>query len=190
MNGATQPRAPEELTRGRLRRIGEGVGNVVYASQHWVVKRERSPLQLAALIVVWRGLRKLERILPAGIVQRIAGRPSARIRLLRVTAQGLLLLLPKRWWMSERIRSAWKTYRTREWRGESLANSMLRGSGLIPEKITFPKVEVRLNGWPYKLTVTEAMERVECTLQERLAALAAQNRFDEVEALLDRKSVV
>ena len=33
------PRAPAELTSGRLRRLGEGVGKVVYCSEHWVVKR-------------------------------------------------------------------------------------------------------------------------------------------------------
>ena len=48
------PHAPEELTRGRLRRIGEGIGKVVYASEQWVVKRERSPFEIVALIVLWR----------------------------------------------------------------------------------------------------------------------------------------
>ena len=31
--------APADLTSGRVRRLGEGINKVVYASEHWVVKR-------------------------------------------------------------------------------------------------------------------------------------------------------
>ena len=50
--------APEELTRDRLKRLGEGIGKVVYASEHWVVRRERSPREVVALIILWKVLRK------------------------------------------------------------------------------------------------------------------------------------
>ena len=46
------PHPPEELTHGRLQRLGEGVGKVVYASEHWVVKRERSPGEVVALKIL------------------------------------------------------------------------------------------------------------------------------------------
>src|SRR5688572_17660085 len=59
------PSPPEELTRTRLLRLGEGIGKVVYASEHWVVKRERSPSAIIALIVIWKFLRRAERHLPA-----------------------------------------------------------------------------------------------------------------------------
>ena len=57
-------RAPEELTRGPLLRLGEGIGKVVYASPHWVVKRERHPSEIMALIFMWRVVRRLQRFLP------------------------------------------------------------------------------------------------------------------------------
>ena len=59
--------APSELTHGRLRRIGEGIGKVVYASDHWVVKRERSPSEILALIAIWKIVRKSEGIVPGRI---------------------------------------------------------------------------------------------------------------------------
>src|SRR5438067_1972020 len=65
------PHAPPELTRGRLRRLGEGIGKVVYASEHWVVKRERSPSEILALIAIWRALRKLEHVLPRAFARRL-----------------------------------------------------------------------------------------------------------------------
>src|SRR6185436_6359282 len=45
------PEPPEELIGTFLRRLGEGVGKVVYASPHWVVKRERSPSEVVAIVV-------------------------------------------------------------------------------------------------------------------------------------------
>ena len=55
---------PEELTRGQLHRIGEGIGKVVYASEHWVVRRARTPLEMVALMLLWKWLRRLELLLP------------------------------------------------------------------------------------------------------------------------------
>src|SRR5579884_4411337 len=76
-------RAPEELTRQPLRRIGEGIGKVVYASDHWVVKRERSRREIIALIVLWRILAKTARLLPARLRDYLLRRPSRLIRFLR-----------------------------------------------------------------------------------------------------------
>ena len=60
------PHAPEELTRDRLTRLGEGIGKVVYASEHWVVKRERTPGEVVALILIWKILRQWAHMLPFG----------------------------------------------------------------------------------------------------------------------------
>ncbi|HSW51360.1 MAG TPA: hypothetical protein VLH09_14340 [Bryobacteraceae bacterium] len=125
--------APAELTSGRLRRLGEGVGKVVYCSDHWVVKRERRPSDIIALIAIWKALQLVARILP-----------------------------------------------------ERLAREHLAGTSLIPERVTFPPVRVRVGGWPGWLTVSEATERVECTLHKRLADLAAACDFDQLELWLDR----
>jgi hypothetical protein len=88
--------------------------------------------------------------------------------------------------MSATVRAAWSKYKKSEWRGEVLADSALRGSGLIPEKIAFPTIRVNVIGWPGWLMVSEAAERVECTLLQRLLQLSKQNRFDEIEQWLER----
>src|SRR3954470_2028999 len=84
------PGPPEELTKMRLRRLAEGVGKVVYASEHWVVKRERSPSEVVAIIVLWHGLRKLKRVLPHGWVDHLLRGPSREIRFLRVLVQSAM----------------------------------------------------------------------------------------------------
>ena len=84
--------APEELTRAPLRRLGEGIGKVVYASEHWVVKRERSPSAIIALIVIWKILRRLERLLPGSLGKRLVQRPARQIRVLRVFMQAIVLV--------------------------------------------------------------------------------------------------
>src|SRR5436305_4222246 len=96
-------RAPEELTQGRLHRLGEGIGKVVYASEHWVVKRERSAKEIIALILVWKLLRKV-----AG--QRLLQRPSRLIRLLRAMMQGIMTVVPKSLWFSTHVFEMWKVY--------------------------------------------------------------------------------
>jgi hypothetical protein len=77
--------APDELTRARLHRLGESVGKVVYASEHCVVKRERSPSEVVVLIVVWKGLRTLSHWLPRRWSERLLERPSREIGFLRVS---------------------------------------------------------------------------------------------------------
>jgi len=176
--------APEELTRQRLRRLGEGIGKVVYASEHWVVRRERSPSEIAALIIIWRLLRKLAHVLPGG--ERLLQRPSRRIRLLRLIVQALVLVLPRGLWYTTHIGAMWRLYRERGERGERLARSRLQGTGLLPEEITFPPTRVQVGGWLGWLTVSQAVERVEATLHARLAELAAAGRFDDLERWLNR----
>jgi len=181
-----QAHAPEELTRTKLLRLGEGIGKIVYASEHWVVKRQRTPWEMVALIVLWRAVRKGERYLPAGLGARLLAKPSRQLRLLRVMIQSLMRVLPMSVWLTTHVREAWKVYRSRTVRGERLAAEHLAGTELMPRTIQFPPVRVRVGGWPGELTVTEATERVEATLHQRLAHLAASGRFDEIEPWLDR----
>ena len=71
-------------------------------------------------------------------------------------------------------------------RGEKLAQAHLTGSDLIPERISFPPERVRIGGWPGWLMVSEAAERVDTTLHQKMIRLAAEDRFDELELWLDR----
>lgn len=180
------PAAPPELTSGKLQRLGEGIGKVVYASPHWVVARDRSPSEIAALIVLWKVLRKLQRVLPGGIAARLLQRPSSALRVLRRFTQAVISVAPKNLWFTPEIRAIWRVYQKRSLRGERLAQARLVGTALIPERITFPPTCVRIDGWPRRLTVTEAAERVEATLFDRLNSLGKAGRFDEVEQWLDR----
>jgi hypothetical protein len=180
------PHAPAELTRGRLRRIGEGIGKVVYASDHWVVKRERSPSEILALIALWKVVRKTERIVPGRFGERLLARPSRQIRLLRVLMQGVLAVVPQGLWYMTHIREAWHVYSAREGRGEELEREILHGTSLVPERICFPPVRVSVVGWPGYLTIDHATERVEATLLERLAVLASQGEWERVEWWLER----
>jgi hypothetical protein len=180
------PHAPEELTGGRLRRLGEGVGKVVYASQHWVVKRERSATDIIALIVIWKVLRRIAQVLPAHLGEPLIRRPSRCIRLVRVMMRPLVLVIPRGVWLMTHIGEMWHLYDSRSVRGERLAKAHLTGTSLIPERVTFPPVRVRVGGWPGWLTVSEATERVEGTLYKRLTDLAARGRFDEMEEWLNR----
>lgn len=178
--------APPELTRTRLRRLGEGVGKVVYASEHWVVKRERSQSEVIALVAIWRFLRSASNRLPWRLGHKLLERPSKRIRLLRRLMQPFVALVPKSVWLSTHIGEVWDVYWSRASRGESLANQRLAGTSLIPETVTFPPTRVKVFGWPGFLTVSEATERVEATLDQRLSELSAAGRFEEVEAWLGR----
>jgi hypothetical protein len=180
------PHAPEELTTGRLRRLGEGVGKVVYCSEHWVVRRQRRASDIIALIVIWKVLRRLARILPARLGETLLQRPSRPIRLLRVMMRPLVLVIPRSVWLMTHIGELWHVYHSRNVRGERLAQLHLAGTSLVPERVTFPPVRVRVGGWPGWLTVSEAVERVEGTLHQRLANLAAEGRFDELEQWLGR----
>jgi hypothetical protein len=177
---------PTELTEGPLRRLGEGIGKVVYASEHWVVYRERTPVEMVALILLWRALRKLERLLPGSWGKRLRDRPSRQIRFLRVLVQGAILIFPRALWFPAHIRGILRVYHRRSVRGEKLAQTHLAGSDMLPERIAFPPARVRIGGWPGWLVVAEAAERVETTLHQRMVALAAEDRFDELEHWLDR----
>ncbi len=178
--------APEELTSRKLRRLGEGVGRVVYASEHWVVKRERSASDILALIVIWKALRRVAHLLPGRLGDRLLQRPSRWIRLLRVSIRPFVLVVPRPVWLMTHAGEMWRLYRARDARGRRLADAHLAGSGLIPARVSFPPVRVRVGGWPGWLTVSEATERVEETLHQRLARLAAAGRFDELELWLER----
>jgi hypothetical protein len=174
------------LTSGSLRRLGEGIGKVVYASEHWVVSRERSPLELVALILLWKALRKLEWLLPGAWGKKLRDRPSRQIRFLRVLVQGAMLIFPRALWFSTHIRDVMRLYHRRSVRGDKLAQTHLAGSGMVPERVEFPPAKVRVKGWPGWLVVSEAAERVETTLHEKMIRLAAEDRFDELEAWLER----
>jgi hypothetical protein len=178
--------APPELTQGKLKRLGEGIGKVVYASENWVVKRERQPFEIVALIVLWRLLRRMDRYVPGGFGRRLAAKPSRPLRFLRLTVQAALLIVPKALWFKSHIRQVWAQYHTRNVRGERLARERLSGTGLIAETVTFPPVRVQIGGWPGWLTVSEATERVEATLYDKINSLAAARRHDEIEEWLNR----
>jgi hypothetical protein len=178
--------APAELTSGRLTRLGEGIGKVVYASPHWVVKRPRSPSEVVALILLWKSVRKAESFLPSLFSRRLLEHPGRQIRLLRVIVQGVMMVLPRSLWLGEHVRDVWRVYRHNDRRGERLARTRLAGTPLVPEVIAFPPVRVRVGGWPGWLTVSEATARVENTLHGHLASLADSGRFDEIELWLDR----
>jgi hypothetical protein len=167
--------APAELTDGQLRRLGEGIGKVVYASEHWVVKRPRSPAEVVALILLWKF-----------VPRRFLQRPSRRLRLLRVCVQGVMRVIPSSIWLSAHVKDVWKIYRSRDRRGERLKREYLEGTPLVPEVISFPPIDVQVGGWPGWLTVSEATARVEATLHQHLARLASERRFDEVAIWLDR----
>jgi hypothetical protein len=189
-NGAGRPvvfaHAPLELTDQRLSRLGEGIGKVVYASEHWVVKRERSPNEVIALIAIWKMIRWMGRHLPGRIGHKLLDRPSKRIRLLRVMMQAVVVAVPRSIWLATHIGEMWHVYGSRSARGERLADAVLAGTALVPRRITFPPVKVKVGGWPGWLTASDAVERVEATLHQRLAELSLAGRFRELEQWLDR----
>lgn len=178
--------APEELVNGRLVRVGEGIGKVVYASARWAVKRERSPREIVSLIVLWKALRKLESFVPGELGRRLIARPARQLRFLRLLVHGTMLLVPRSLWFTSHVREVWRLHQLRNWRGERLAEEALAGTGIVPRRIEFPPVEVRVAGWPGWMVVSEAVERAETTLYRRLSDLAAASRFAEVELWLDR----
>jgi hypothetical protein len=178
--------APEELTAGRLLRLGEGIGKIAYASQHWVVKRKRSPSEIVALILLWKLLRKFTRILPGRLGERLLEKPSKLIRFLRVLMQGVMMVVPRSVWFTTHIAEVWKIYRFRDARGTKLARLHLAGTSLVPELVCFPPVRIYVGGWPGWLTVSEATERVEDTLHQRLGNLAEAEEFEQVECWLGR----
>jgi hypothetical protein len=180
------PRAPEDLTRGRLVRVGEGINKVVYASDRWVVKRQRCPSEIIALICVWKVLRRLDHFLPGGLGLRLLERPGKQIRFLRLMFQAIVVPIPRAVWLATHIGSLWRWHSSREVQGQVLADAYLAGTPLVPTRVLFPPTRVKVGGWPGWLVVSEAMERVEMTLQDRINDLARALRFDEIEVLLER----
>ena len=174
--------APEELTSGRLRRLGEGIGKVVYASSHWVVKRERSTSAVLALILMWKIVRRVETFLPG----RLFEHPSRQIRLLRVFIQAVMLIVPRSLWFATHVGEVWRVYRARDLHGHGLEQTRLQGTPLVPRRVEFPPTRVSVGGWPGWLTVSEAVERVESTLYARLNELALAGRYDLIELWLER----
>jgi hypothetical protein len=142
----------------------------VYASEHWVVKRERSPFEVVAIIVLWNALRKVKHVLPRGWVDRLLRGPSREIRFLRVLVQTAMMVIPKSLWYTTHIRKAWRVYVSRDMRGQRLAEAHLHGTGLVPQTVQFPPAVVRVAGWPGRLTVSSATERVDSTLHDRLVS--------------------
>ncbi len=179
-------RPPDDLTRGRLIRLGEGINKVVYASEHWVVKRTRRPSEIIALIIVWRVLKRLERFLPFGIGGRLLEKPGREIRFLQRIFQLFVVPIPKAFWLLTHIGSLWKWHSSREVQGQVLADAYLAGTALVPARVLFPPTRLKVAGWPGCLVVSEATERVETTLQDRINDLARTHRFDEIEAWLER----
>lgn len=167
--------APAELTAGRLLRLGEGIGKVVYASEHWVVKRSRTPAEVVALILLWK-------LLPQSLLRR----PSRLLRFLRLSVQGVMSIVPRSVWLSTHVREVWRIYRQRDRRGERLAQVHLAGTPLVPEVICFPPVRVKVGGWPGYLVVSEATAKVEGTLHAHLERLAKRGQYGEVQIWLER----
>lgn len=178
--------APEELTRGRLKRLGEGIGKVVYASKHWVVKRPRQPNEILALIVLWKVVRKLDRALPGRMAEWLVARPGRQMRALRLLVQAGMRVAPAGLWYTSHVKQVFRLYRKRDLRGETLARARLEGTDLMPRRVQFPPTRVKVGGWPGWLWVEEATERIECTLEERINDLARARRFDEIEVWLHK----
>jgi hypothetical protein len=180
------PHAPEELTGDRLTRLGEGIGKVVYASEHWVVKRERTPAEVVALIIVWKVLRRWAHMLPFGWGALLLSRPSRVLRFMRVVTETAIAIIPKSVWYTTHVAEVFRVYRTRDRRGEKLARKYLADTELLPQTITFPPATVLVGGWPGWLNIREATERVDATLHQRISDLASAGDFDGVEIWLNR----
>lgn len=172
--------------QGRLLRIGEGLGRVAYASEHWVVHRERSDAAVIALILIWKFLSRVARHLPAHLGEPLLRRPSRWIRAMRVAVQAVVVILPRSFWMLTHTGQLWRQHAWHDFRGRHLAQAYLSSTSLVPERVIFPPVRVRVAGWPGWLVVSEAVERVECTLYQRLSELVRGGRVEEFELWLDR----
>ncbi len=150
------PRAPSELTQSPLKRLGEGIGKVVYASQHWVVKRERRPSEILALIGIWKLIRRIEQFCPAWLYRRLAPDRRRRIQLMVMVFRPIIMLLPRGLWFATHIGEYWRWYTKSEARGAMLAEKYLTGTALVPERVTFPPTRIEVPEWPGWLVVSEA----------------------------------
>ncbi|MBL8232213.1 MAG: hypothetical protein JNL98_27205 [Bryobacterales bacterium] len=106
--------------------------------------------------------------------------------MLRLMVQACMKVVPQSVWFTERVRNVWRGYQSRNLRGERLAEEHLSGTPLVPMRVSFPATRVQVRGWPGWLMVSEATERAECTLYQRLIDLAARGRFVDMEHWLDR----
>ncbi len=167
-------------------RLGEGIGKVVYASEHWVVRRERHPSEIVALILTWKLLRRLDRLVPGKIGRRMLAKPGKQIRALSLFFRAIVVSVPRGLWFTRHARRMWRQYSWREIRGRKLAEKHLDGTALVPERIEFPPARVKVSRWPGWLVVSEATERAEATLHERINELARARRFDDIEVWLTR----
>jgi hypothetical protein len=150
------------------------------------VKRERSPGEVVALIIVWKILCRWAHWLPFGWGKRLLSRPSRALRLLRVVTETAMGIVPKSVWYTRHVAEVLRVYRSRDRRGEKLARKHLTDTELIPKTISFPPVPVLVGGWPGWLNVHEATERVDATLDRRISDLAAARDFAGVETWLER----
>ena len=178
--------APSELTSGPLHRLGEGIDKVVYASDHWVVKRVRTPYDAIALIGIWKMLRTVARFLPRRLGSRLMERPASQIRFLGALLRAPMWILPRSVWFTTHMWQIWKLHHAQDVHGHGLAQSRLSGTSLIPETVTFPPTFIQIDEWPEWLAISEATERVEGTLQRRLDQLAGAGSFEELELWLNR----
>jgi hypothetical protein len=113
-------------------------------------------------------------------------KPGKRIRALSLVFQALVLSVPKGIWFTTHARLMWRQYSRDEIRGRKLADEHLAGTVLVPERVTFPHIRVKVGRWPGWLVVSEAVERAETTLFERINELARARRFDDIEVWLMR----
>jgi hypothetical protein len=172
--------------RRNCRGLGEGIGKVVYDSEHWVVSRERHPSEIIGLILTWKVLRKLDRLVPGHMGRRMLAKPGRKIRALSFLFQAVVLLVPRGVWFTRHARHMLRQYSWHEKRGRKLADAHLSGTTLVPERVEFPPTRVNVGRWPGWLLVSEATERAETTLHERINDLARAQRFDDIEVWLMR----
>ena len=124
--------------------------------------------------------------MPGGLGRRLLERPGKQIRFLRLIFVPLVLPIPRGVWLATHIGSLWRWHSSREIQGQILADAYLAGTPLMPGRVAFPPTRVKVGGWPGWLVVSEATERVETTLQDRINDLARARRFDDIEVWLDR----
>jgi hypothetical protein len=117
---------------------------------------------------------------------RLLEKPSRLIRFLRVMFQVVVLPIPRAVWLATHVGSLWRWHSSREVQGQILADAYLTGTPLVPCRVLFPPTRVKVGSWPGWLVVSEAMERVAATLQDRINDLARARRFDEIEVWLER----
>ena len=100
--------------------------------------------------------------------------------------QAIVLPIPKAVWLATHIGALWRWHSSREVQGQILADAYLAGTALVPGRVLFPPTRVKVRAWPGWLVTSEAAERVDMTLQDRINDLARALRFDDIEVWLRR----